>query len=201
MTGKMWVVCGYIAECVGVPKTPCPFSPLSRNTLNHNRLSLRGLLPTLESEPGSLTRSCGSDPLPERVSKAAVPPSPPNFDSHRGVAEEIGIQEERLHQRMEAGGHTLTRPPGTQDLSGAVRSPLLTHPSPEVSPLATSLLADCGHLGRGMSGVLHHRAASVTKNERPEERRSANEKNVALSNEERAASLLRAPPIESTVAA
>lgn len=26
-------------------------------------------------------------------------------------------------------------------------------PSPEVSPLATSLLADCGHLGRGMSGM------------------------------------------------
>ncbi|CAM9751019.1 unnamed protein product [Rangifer tarandus platyrhynchus] len=124
-----------------------------RNPLNHNRLSLRGLLPTLESEPGSLTRSCASDPLPERFSEAAAPPTPANFDSHRGVAEEIGIQEERLHQRLEAGGHTLTRPPGTQDLSGAVRSPLLTHPSPEVSPLATSLLADCGHLGRGMSGV------------------------------------------------
>lgn len=170
MTRKMWV-CGYIAECVGVPKTPCPFSPLSRNPLNHNRLSLRGLLPTLESEPGSLISSCASDPLPERVSEAAAPPSPANFDSHRGVAEESGIQEERLHQRLEAGGHTLTRPPGTQDLSGAVRSPLLTHPSPEVSPLATSLLADCGHLGRGMSGVLRHRAASVT--EKMSDRRNA----------------------------
>ena len=143
MTGKMWTVCGYIAECVRVHKTPCPFSPLSRKPLNHNRLSLRGLLPALESELGSLTRSWASDPLPERVSEAAAPPLPANFDSHRGVAEGSGIQEERLHQRLEAGGHTLTRPPGTRDLSGAARSPSLTHPSPEVSPLATSLLADC----------------------------------------------------------
>lgn len=39
------------------------------------------------------------------------------------------------------------------------------------------------------------------KNKRPEERRSANEKDVAPSNQERAASLLRAPPLESEVAA
>lgn len=39
------------------------------------------------------------------------------------------------------------------------------------------------------------------KNERPEESRSANEKNLALPKEERAASLLRAPPPESAVAA
>lgn len=102
---------------------------------------------------------------------------------------------------MEAGGHTLIRPPGTRDLSGAARGPSVTHPSPQASPLATSLLVDCGHLGRGMSGNLRHRAASGTGNKRPEGRLSTNEKKVELSNVERAASLLLAPPRGSGVAA
>lgn len=102
---------------------------------------------------------------------------------------------------MEASGHTLIRPPEERNRSGATRGPTLTHLSPQASPLATSLLADCSHLGHGMSGKLRHCAASATENKRPEGLLSTNQKKVELSNKERAASLLPAPPCESVVAA
>lgn len=43
-------------------------------------------------------------------------------------------------------------PPSAQEVGGAARGQLDTHPSPQAKPLATSLLPDSSHLGCGMSG-------------------------------------------------
>lgn len=64
---------------------------------------------------------------------------------------------------MEAVGHILLRPPGTREVGGAARALWVTHPSPQASPLATSLLADCSHFGRWMSGHTSSRCVGVRK--------------------------------------
>lgn len=64
---------------------------------------------------------------------------------------------------MGADGPTLLRPLGTREGVGAARGPSVTHPSPPVSPSETSLLADRGHLGRGLSGNTSLRCVGAGK--------------------------------------